>query len=285
MKLTFLGTGTSHGVPVIGCNCSVCKSKNKKDKRNRSSVYIITDDENHILIDVTPEFRIQALKFNISKIDDVLLTHSHADHLHGIDDLRVFSNVVFHHVERETPPIPVYSSKKTCLELKERFPYLFITPKEGGGHAKIELRPVCNQFNIGETLVTPIPMMHGRMETTGWLLTKAMADGTKTSIAYLTDCNYISDDSFSLIKNNCGTLKHLIIDGLRIKEHSTHFNFLQAMQAAQTIGCAQNVWITHMTHNTSHRETQKYIDENLKKYPGLKKACVKPAYDGLVLEI
>lgn len=294
MKFLFLGTGTSHGVPIIACNCKICRSHNKKNKRFRSSVYVTTDDNHHILVDVTPEFRMQFIKHKIFHLDEVLLTHSHADHLHGIDDLRIFSS--------ETPdstknnkenqlPIPIYSNKKTCQDLKERFSYLFVPPKEGGGHAKIKLNEVENQFNLGKTIITPIPMMHGHMQTTGWMFTEERGDGSpgnpkeRVSIAYLTDCNYLSDQAFELIKKNCGTLKHLIIDGLRIKPHSTHFNYLEAMQAAQTIGCAQNVWLTHMTHQVGHKETKKYIKEHIKEFPGLKGCKVRPAYDGLELKI
>lgn len=292
MKLVFLGTGTSHGVPTIACNCKVCTSKNKKNKRNRSSVYITTDDNHHILIDVTPEFRIQALKYKISEVDEVLLTHSHADHLHGIDDLRIFSTEtafpadLINQDKYNKPPIPIYSSETTCEELKERFPYLFRQTKEGGGIAKISLQPVQEQFFIGKTCVTPIPMMHGHMNTTGWLLSQTdEVTGRKRSIAYLTDCSFISQESFELIQKSCGELEHLIIDGLRIKEHSTHFNYLQALEAADKIGCAKNIWITHMTHQVTHRETAKYLKNQAKNLANLQNAKVKPAWDGLIIKI
>lgn len=286
MKFTFLGTGTSHGVPVIACNCKVCRSKNKKNKRNRCSSFFVTDDNIQILIDVSPEFRIQALQNNITKVDYVLLTHSHADHLHGVDDLRNFSSETAFPNEPNIakkflqPPIKIYSNKTTLEDFKYRFAYLFFAPKEGGGTAKIQLEEVSKPFYIGKTLITPIPMKHGHLDTYGYLITKTHGI-QKRSIAYLTDCNYIPEESISLIKENCGTLEHLVIDALRIKKHSTHFNYLEAMQEANRIGIAKNVWFTHMTHQVSHKDTIKYINKNKKNYPALKKTKILPAYDGL----
>jgi phosphoribosyl 1,2-cyclic phosphate phosphodiesterase len=126
-------------------------------------------------------------------------------------------------------------------------------------------------------------MMHGTLETLGWLLAEGNS-GEKKSIAYLTDCNYISDESIELIHKNAGKLVHLVIDGLRIKEHSTHFSFLQALEMAGKIG-AENVWFTHLTHNSSHVETAAYMEEHRKEFPGLEAVkTLQPAYDGLVIE-
>lgn len=290
MKLTFLGTGTSHGVPVISCDCAVCKSTDSRDKRYRSSVYIQTNDDKYILIDIGPEFRLQAIENNIKKVDSLLLTHSHADHLHGIDDLRIFSCSMFKVPEDKkaleqynAPPLPVYANKICVDDVTVRFSYFFKPVKEGGGHAKVELKTVSESFCIGSTKITPIPMMHGHLETTGWLLTETLTDGTKQSIAYLTDCSYISEESVETIKKNCGILKHLIIDGLRIKPHSTHFNFDQALEAASKIG-GKEVWITHLTHHHSHKETIEYIEQHKSEYSNLKDIKVLPAYDKLVIE-
>lgn len=291
MKLQFLGTGTSHGIPVIACNCKVCKSLSKKNKRNRCSVYVTTNDDKKILIDIGPEFRIQAIKYNVNKIDALLLTHSHADHLHGIDDLRIFSCAMFKKPDNarsmeqyNAPPIPVYTNKTTLEDLKNRFGYFFCPVKEGGGHAKVNLQSADSKFTFADIEITPIPMMHGHLQTVGWLLTETDKSGNKKSIAYLTDCSFISDESIDLIHKNCGTLQHLIIDGLRIKEHSTHFNYLQALETAEKIG-GEKIWVTHITHSESHRQIIKYIKSNLKQFPGLLKAkSVLPAYDGLVIK-
>ncbi len=294
MKLTFLGTGTSHGVPVIGCDCAVCKSKDPHDNRTRSSVYIETNDGNHILIDIGPDFRAQALRENIRAIDAVLLTHAHADHLYGLDDLRNFSCIMSHKPDNpnnekyDKPPIPIYTNKSASVLLKNCFPYLFSDRAEGGGHARISVIEQTESFKIGNTEITPVPMMHGSLDTTGWLLTEKTAEGSK-SIVYLTDCNFISDESINLIRNKCsaengGHLVHLIIDGLRIKEHTTHFNFLQALEASEKIGNGQvdHIWFTHLTHNSSHLETAEYIEEHRAQFPLLEKAqSILPAYDGL----
>ena len=291
MKITFLGTGTSHGVPVIACDCAVCKSSDSHDKRTRSSAYIQTEDNKHILIDIGPDFRTQALREDIREIDTVLLTHSHADHLFGIDDLRNFSCIMSKKPENpqnekyDRPPIPIYTNHSAAEHLKHCFGYLFSEKAEGGGHAKISLHEISSTepFTIGNTKITPVPMMHGSLETTGWVLTE-----NKKSVAYLTDCNFISDDSIQLIRkaaseSDTGLLSHLVIDGLRIKEHSTHFNFLQALEVSAKIG-GQHIWFTHLTHNSSHEETNAYLAEHRGEFPGLDAAeSIEAAYDGLVI--
>lgn len=292
MKLTFLGTGTSHGVPVIKCNCKVCRSKNKKDKRYRSSVFIQTNKNKNILIDIGPEFRIQALENKITKIDTLLLTHSHADHFHGIDDLRIFSCNMYKKPEDpksleqyNAPPIPIFANSSTVQDIGTRFSYFFNQCKEGGGFAKVELKEITNteSFIHDDITITPIPMLHGRLETCGWLLSEKQKDGTTHSIAYLTDCSFIANDSLNLINKNCGILDHLIIDALRVKEHSTHFNFDKAMEAANQTN-AKHVWFTHLTHSHSHKEVIKYIKKQIHNYPNLEKCkSVLPAYDKLVI--
>ena len=292
MKLTFLGTGTSHGIPVIGCDCEVCKSTDPKNKRYRSSVFIQTKDDKDILVDCGPEFRLQAIENNIQNIDAVLLTHSHADHLHGIDDLRIFSCSMFKVpsdpkslANYNAPPLPVYTNNICAKDLQNRFSYIFTPSKEGGGHAKIDLITAENTFSIGNTEITPVPMMHGHLETYGWLFTETNEDGSKQSLAYLTDCSFISDDSIKLIKDKGGFIKHLIIDGLRIKEHSTHFNLLQAMEVCEKIG-GENFWFTHLTHNESHEQITDYLKSHLQEFPILAKAKnVLPAYDKQILEM
>ena len=255
MKLLLLGTGTSHGIPVIGCNCPVCNSTDKRDKRLRASALFTTAAGTNILIDVGPDFRMQALDHKINKLDMVLLTHSHADHLHGLDDLRVFSCDMWKKPENpgalaqyNAPAIPIYTNEATIRDLTYRFSYFFVPVKEGGGHARVELKEAKNPFVIDEVTITPVPMMHGHLETVGWLFTTTGTDGSKKSIAYLTDCNFISDQAFELIRSAAGleqggTIEELIIDGLRIKPHSTHFSILEAMQAANKIG-VKNMRIT-----------------------------------------
>ena len=171
--------------------------------------------------------------------------------------------------------------------LKYCFPYLFSEKAEGGGHARISLIEQTQSFNLAGLEITPIPMLHGSLETTGWLLTEETSQGPR-SIAYLTDCNFISDESIELIHKGCklengGRLVHLVIDGLRIKEHSTHFNFLQALETAGKIG-ADHIWFTHLTHNSSHEETAAYIKEHRADFPALAAAqSILPAHDELII--
>ena len=295
MKLLLLGTGTSHGVPVIGCDCAVCNSTDKKDKRFRASAFFTTEAGTNILIDVGPDFRMQALEHNIKKLDMVLLTHSHADHLHGLDDLRIFSCDMWKKPENpealkqfNAPPIPIYTNESTIRDLTYRFAYFFVPVKEGGGHARVELKEASEPFVVDEVTITPIPMMHGHLPTVGWLFTRTEPDGSKKSIAYLTDCNSISEESFELIRkaaglDSGGVLEELVIDGLRIKPHSTHFSILEAMQAADKIG-VKNMWVTHLTHNASHKEYTEYMQEQKAALPGIK-GTAEPAYDGLELVV
>lgn len=284
MKLTFLGTGTSHGVPVIACDCPVCHSNDPKNKRYRSSVYIQTDDNKYILVDCGPEFRMQAIENNVRKIDAILLTHSHADHLHGIDDIRIFSCDCFKRTDRnahlyDAPPLPIYTNAATLADVRARFAYFFNHPKEGGGHAKVELHEATASFKIGSAFITPIPMMHGHQETVGWLFREG-----ESSIAYLTDCSYISDESINLLRNasgiadGTGHIEHLIIDGLRVRQHSTHCNFDQALEYAEKI-TGSNVWMIHMTHDHSHDEADAYLQEKAPK--GMN---VHPAWDSLIIQ-
>lgn len=295
MKLLLLGTGTSHGIPVIGCDCAVCKSKDPHDRRYRAAAFFTTDGGSAVLIDVGPDFRMQAIEHGIKKIDRVLLTHSHADHLHGLDDLRIFSCNMWKKPDNErvlkqfnAPPIPIYTNKQTIEDVIYRFAYIFNPVKEGGGCARVELKEVTEPFIVDEVTITPIPMMHGHLPTLGWLFTKTTDDGLKKSIAYLTDCNYISNESISLLQKASGAaeggiIEQLVIDGLRIKPHSTHFSVLEAMQAADKIG-VQNMWVTHLTHNSSHEEYKAYMNEHKQDFLGIK-GTAAPAYDGLELEV
>lgn len=292
MKILLLGTGTSHGIPVIGCDCDVCMSKDPRDRRYRCSAYIKTNNGKCILVDVGPEFRLQAVENRIKQVDMVLLTHSHADHLHGLDDLRIFSCDMWKVPDNpealkkyNAPAIPIYTNANTLKDVQNRFGYFFKPVKEGGGHARVELKEAKSPFKIDNVTITPIPMMHGHLQTVGWLFTEENeVDGkiVRKSAAYLTDCNYISDDAINLIKNTAGELEHVVIDGLRIKPHSTHFNIMEAMAVAEKMN-PENVWITHLTHLSSHTGYEEYINKQKSMFPGLKN--VAPAFDRQELEI
>ena len=330
MKMILLGTGTSQGVPVIGCKCEVCASPHNEDKRTRCSAYVENegnsahDDDGsafpttNLLIDCGPEFRLQALRANISRLDGVLITHSHADHVHGLDDLRTFSHtisapakvdsafsegkidkVLKERQKRRIDPkykretlgsgLSIYTNQNTIDDLNARFSYVFKHVSFGGGLPKFTLVP-CENFSrsnplkIGSILVIPVPMIHGPLKTVGWIL---QDEKSGRAMAYLTDCNFIGEASMNILASFEGAIDHVVIDGLRMESHPSHFNFLQALECAEKIG-ATHTWLTHFTHNLFHTEIQEYLDEKLQLFPKLKKivengGSVAPAYDGLEL--
>lgn len=302
-----MGTGTSHGIPVIACDCAVCRSSDPKDKRNRCSAYVEQKNEEgvvHLVIDTGPEFRIQALRFGIKLLDAVLLTHAHADHLNGLDDLRVFSHTkssestqfcqIFPAKYGESPGtgLPVYANKVALCDIRARFGYIFRQTQIGGGKPKLELED-CAPYTgehpivIGGISAIPIPMMHGILETTGWLLRCQNSAGEIHSIAYLTDCNEIPDSSIRLVTQYGGMIDHVVIDGLREKKHSTHFSYIEAMGCAAKIG-GKHTWLTHICHNMNHAGITEYCKLHTVDFPELENivnagGSVLPAYDGLEL--
>ena len=296
MQMIITGSGTSHGVPVIGCDCPVCTSNDPKNKRLRSAAYVKSPAS--IIIDTGPEFRIQALKYKIAKPDCVLLTHNHADHLNGLDDLRVFSHTKSADPKNPTPEtegegLSLYANKKEIKAIKKRFDYIFTPVTQGGGKPKLNL--ICtsdinekNPLVIKGISIIPIPIMHGKLKVNGYLLSEEKY-GKKKSIAYLTDCNSIPEKSFRTLSEDAGQIEHLVIDALREKTHSSHFSFLEAMAAADRIK-PRHTWFIHMTHNMDHYDVQKYIDQNLDQFPNLESivengGSVSPSYDGMEIEI
>ena len=295
MKLILMGTGTSHGIPVIGCDCAVCHSTDPRDKRFRCSAFL---ESHNLLVDVGPEFRLQALKHGIKHLDAVFITHSHADHLHGIDDLRIFSHTraldPSHPDNKETEGegLPIYTTAAAQRDIEHRFDYIFTPMKEGGGKPKIRIlsgegfSPE-NPLVLNGVEVIPVMIKHGALDDMGLLFCQT-SGGQRKSIAYLTDCNYISDEAVDTVRAAAGNLVHLVIDGLRVEPHSTHFCFEQALQAAERMK-PRNVYLTHITHNLSHVQIQQYVDSLLPRFPLLQQAkeaggYVGPAYDGQTLE-
>lgn len=288
MKLTFLGTGTSHGIPVIACDCPVCTSSDPKDQRNRCSVFIEDKSSDlHILIDAGPEFRIQAIKYKIKKIDTLLLTHSHADHLHGVDDIRIFSctRPAVSNKPSTKIPVHIYGNDNTISDFRNRFDYMFIIHDGGGGVAHVDLNSMTpystsNPLVIKNCSLVPVDLEHGHTLCTGYIINK--------KLAYLTDVSRIPEHSFKRLAHNnppSAPLEHLIIDGLRPRPHSTHFSFDQALEAADRIG-AKHTWITHICHDMCHKDIEKYIEERLPQYKNLQEivkngGTVSPAWDGL----
>jgi len=230
LDITILGSGTSTGIPVIGCNCPVCRSTDPRNRRTRCSA-LLQHGTHNILIDTSPDLRLQALRENIRHVDAVLYTHSHADHMHGIDDLRSFSL-------HSGKPIPVYGSTRTLKRVRENFSYIFDDLDQPGYIPKLNLYPVEIPFELFGLLIIPIPLVHGRLPIFGYRC---------GPIAYLTDCSAIPESSLEQLKD----LELLVLDGLRFKPHNTHFNIDQAIQVAQTIG-ARQTWLTHLSHDVDH---------------------------------
>ena len=256
MKLIILGCGTSTGVPVMACPCKVCNSSNPKNKRLRTSVLLEPAAGVHVLIDAGPDLRQQALRAGIKSLDGVLFTHAHADHVLGIDDLRAFS---FGHKK----PIPLFASAATLETLKDIFRYIFEpNPNyEGGLITQITVNTIAPfvPFKVAGMEVTPFPLGHG----SGTVLGFKIGD-----LAYATDCNSIPPESRTLIR---GT-HHLILDGLGINKHATHYTIREAARVADELE-AQDTILIHMTHNVDYEEVQSQLPPK-----------IRLAYDGLELE-
>lgn len=267
MELEILGSGTSHGVPVIGCTCPVCTSQDPNDNRMRTSALIRLDNGKACLIDAGPEFRLQAIRAGITGLEAVLVTHSHADHIHGMDDLRIFT---------WKKSIPIWAEKSCIRDIRTRFAYAFRQSTAGGGKPHFQLNPVrvrerrnpvCNpeHISIAGVEFQPVPVFHGSLMVFGWRF---------GDTAYITDCNRIPDYSFRLLQG----VQNLVIGALRLREHSTHFNFPQAVAAIDRIG-AKQAWLTHICHDFSHEQIRTWLRDNA---PGKK---IEPAHDGLRITI
>jgi phosphoribosyl 1,2-cyclic phosphate phosphodiesterase len=266
MKLSVLGSGTSHGIPVLGCACPVCRSEDPRDKRTRASLYIEGDGGERVVIDTGPEFRLQALRAGITGLDAVLLTHAHADHVHGLDDVRPLSR------ERV---IPVYGGPETLAELRERFSYVFKKTQAGGGKPRIELLDAPGPLRIGNLVLTPVPVKHGALDILGWRADEA---GAGTAV-YLTDTSALPALSRTLIDHP----EVLIIDGLRKRPHETHFSFEEALETAADLR-ARRVYLTHISHDHFHCEIEDYC-RAFRENRGPAGVTMEPARDGLVISL
>ncbi len=253
IKVTFLGTGTSHGIPVIGCPCERCHSSDPKDNRYRSSV-LIEKDGTSIVIDTGYEFRLQCLRAGITHLDGVLYTHDHSDHLVGLDDLRVFC---------KTAHLPVYSIKSEMDLIVKKFDYAF-ADSQYDGIPKLDAKYAkpYEHFKIGELDIMAIPVMHGKKLIAGYRI---------ENMAYITDVSNIQmNENAEYLKD----LELLIIGALREEPHPTHYSFSQSLDAARKLK-AKRVYFTHINHS----QFNSYIENTY----GPKGAL--PAYDGLVLEV
>jgi phosphoribosyl 1,2-cyclic phosphate phosphodiesterase len=265
LRITLLGTGTSHGVPMIGCDCRVCTSTDPRDRRSRPSILIertgggeagLMPDLGirHILVDTSTDLRAQALASNVRRVDAILFTHSHADHILGLDEVRRF-NVL------QRAAIPAYGDARTVADLRQTFSYIFSdgTP-HGGGIPQVRLSRVAGPFMLGGLEIVPVTLLHGRRPILGYRI---------GSFAYLTDCNAIPDESWPLLEG----VRTLVLDALRERPHPTHFSVSEALAAAARIGAART-YFTHICHDLPHAETCARLP-----------AGVELAYDGQVLEV
>ena len=259
VELLFLGTGTSAGIPMIGCHCPVCSSSDARDKRTRPSVVIsypsnaepvtgagetASDGRARVLVDTTPELRIQCIAHRVQRIDAVVYTHAHADHIMGLDDVRRFNAL-------KGGPLDVYMDERTHKTISRCFGYAFIEPDPESKLFRPHPIPrtIAGPFDIAGVTWTPIPLMHGELPVLGFRV---------GNLAYCTDVSFIPDSSYELLEN----LDVLVLDAPQHKRHTTHFSLEQAMEAAARIR-AKRTLFTHIAHALGHVETNRLLPENM----------------------
>ncbi len=259
--LTFLGTGTSMGVPTLGCGCRVCTSADPHDRRLRPSVALRWTDaeaaERVVVIDTGPDFRQQALEARLGRVDAVFYTHGHADHVLGMDDLRPFSFAAF---RRAGEPLPLYADPETTGVLERVFDYTLSPQATYPTRAKVQLLPLSADTLVHGVDFVHVPLLHGEMEISGFRFGNA---------AYLTDVSAIPESSFKLLEG----LDVLVLSALRHAPHPSHATVEQALQWAGRIG-ARHTWLTHIAHDLGHEATNRTLPEG-----------VRLAYDGLSVPV
>lgn len=256
MKLTFLGTGTSQGIPMIGCECEVCRSEDPRDRRWRSAIHVEAAGV-HLQVDTPPEFRLQALAAQLERVDAVLVTHTHADHIFGMDDLRPFST-------RQRSPIPVYAAPPAVAHLRQVFAYMFEPGEPGTTRPRIELRLVESPFAFGPFQITPLPVRHGLETVLGYRF-----DAGARALAYVPDCSDIPDATLERMK----ALDIVVLDALRPTAHPTHLSLPESLVWLARIG-ARRSFITHLSHRLGHAVTQRQLPSG-----------VAVPWDGLAVEV
>jgi phosphoribosyl 1,2-cyclic phosphate phosphodiesterase len=253
-RVTVLGSGTSHGVPMIGCTCDVCRSTDPRDQRLRPSIYVAVDGGPAVLVDTSTDLRQQALTHGITRVDAILMTHSHADHVMGMDEVRRFNAI-------NGGEIPVYASAATAGELRRIFAYAFEQPaQKGGGLPQIALRTIDGPFGVGALGVQPVTVLHGDLPILGFRFGR---------FAYLTDASAIPDASWPILEG----LDTLVIDALRHRPHPTHFTLAEAVAVAERLE-PEHTWFTHICHDLPHEATNRSLP-----------AGMALAHDGLQFDI
>ncbi len=256
LTITFFGTGTSLGVPMIGCDCRVCQSIDSRDKRSRSSIYVETP-ECAWIVDTGPDFRTQALRERLHRVDAAVYTHSHTDHIMGFDDLRPFCF--------GGHDLPVYASPETMSDLERVFLFAFNGQNRWPGYIRPIPHTIMGPFQLGETELVPIPVRHGRTHVNGFLFRRR----GESLAAYFSDCKEVPLEARAQLRG----VRHLIVDALRFEPHPTHMNVEEALALSREVEPAQT-WLTHLSHDLMHAEVEATLP------PG-----VRIAYDGLKIEI
>jgi phosphoribosyl 1,2-cyclic phosphate phosphodiesterase len=258
MRLLFLGTGTSFGVPMLGCGCAVCRSPDPRDKRTRVGAVVETNGGTRILIDTPPELRLQLTSAGIDRVDAVAFTHQHADHTHGIDDLRAFT------VTREAP-LPIYGPAETLDDLRQKFRYIFdegLRPLPGTSKPEGKAHPVESgqPFSVADMTVTPVSVPHGNVTVFAYRI---------GPLAYVTDAKSLTPEAVRLFRG----ASVLVINALFRTEHPTHLSIPEAVAAAREIG-AERTYLTHLTHDNFHADLEAELPRG-----------IAPAFDGLTVRI
>lgn len=251
LELTVLGSGTSMGVPTLACRCQVCCSSDPHDRRTRPSVLLSYHGRN-VIIDTTPDFRHQALRENLSRLDAILYTHAHADHILGLDDIRPFN-------AKQKSPIPVYASQETLSILQRAFAYIFEPQSTESSIPQVELHTINGDFELFGERVIPVPAQHGPLTVHGFRI---------GSFAYLTDFSSVPPSSRAMLHD----LDHIILDALRYAPHPMHSTVEQSLALVDELA-PRHAWFTHIAHDLGHQATNA-------KLP----AHVRLAYDGLRFE-
>ncbi len=257
-QVLFLGTGTSQGVPMIGCTCPVCSSSDPRDQRTRSSVFITTPEAS-FAVDTGPDFRTQCLRERVRWLDAVVYTHAHTDHIMGFDDLRRFCDM------QPTGELPIHASPETMTDLERVFRFAFDGSSRFPGYINPVVHRVTGPFRIGETTITPLPVPHGRMTVNGYLFER----GGRKLFAYLSDCKAVPET----VRARIAGVEALSLDALRHRPHPTHMSLDEALEAAAAVRPGQT-WLTHLCHDLGHTETEKGLPDG-----------VRVAYDGLRINL
>jgi phosphoribosyl 1,2-cyclic phosphate phosphodiesterase len=258
MKIIFLGTGTSVGVPMIGCRCETCSSADTRDRRLRASI-LVENEGQRLLIDASTDFRQQALREDIDHLDAIFVTHCHADHVFGLDDIRP--------INFRTGPLCCFASERTWGEIKQVFSYIF-KPAFYKGLPQLVPHTLEGIFSIFGLTVEPLEVTHGRLPVTAFRFEKANGN-SKATCAYITDCNVIPEQTMERL----GGLDLLIIDGLGRKEHPTHLSLSQSLDYIERLK-PRRALITHISHDLKHDIVSRELPEN-----------IALAYDGLQVEL